>query len=375
MDYKIPEKTAIIGKIPGYNRNIDKDHLFEHELLKGITFIDLRPMSYTFSDALKHADITELFKDLETVVNQIGLFKSDPETSKELFKDILKRMDMDFFSSGDKTTSFSDIEMIRIIGANDSTFTETFSNNFDESNTMVDKLAGVSKKLGSTIFGQTIKGAKGFSYSDTINTLKNINSTITSSAGQNGYNANLLQDIATGSFYGMNMAMPNQWMASSYTSTLTLFVKLIAPVGTPECIQENILKPILYLMAAASPITFGGTMYGFPLMWDIQAHGISNFRLGGIAAMSFIRGSFETTFNSLLQPTIIDVRLTLVPVLNDFAAQAYIEGGKSIYTNPQELGTQHPGDIRRGLLNEELSNVVKNNKPQTTQEKIISIKL
>jgi hypothetical protein len=176
-------------------------------------------------------------------------------------------------------------------------------------------------------------------------------------------------DIATGAFYGMDIAAPTQWQSSSYTSTLTVFVKLIAPAGTPECIERNILEPLLYLLAAASPITYGGIMYGFPLLWDIHAHGITNFRLGGIAAMSIIRGSFETTFNKLLQPTVIDVRLTLVPVLNDFASQVYLsEGQNSMYKHPEELGAQNPADIRRGVLNNPRG--IHNAKPD-----IVSIKL
>jgi hypothetical protein len=151
----------------------------------------------------------------------------------------------------------------------------------------------------------------------------------------------------------MDMAVPTMWNGSSYTSNLTLFIKLVAPVGTSECIQKNILEPILYLLAASSPLTYNGIMYGFPLLWDIQGQGITNFRIGGIQNMSLIRGSFETTFNHLLQPTVIDVRLTLVPLLNDFAVQTNSPNASPIYApeNRKYLGVQNPADIKQGLMN------------------------
>jgi len=152
---------------------------------------------------------------------------------------------------------------------------------------------------------------------------------------------------------GMQLAVPTMWSQSQYTSTLTVFIKLVAPTGSEACIQKNIIEPILMLLAASSPVTVGGTMYGFPSLWDIHAHGITNFRLGGIAALSLIRGSFETTFTADLKPTSIDVRMTLVPLINDFGVQmANLKGDEhSIYKHPEDLGVQNPGDIYRGMTN------------------------
>ena len=156
-----------------------------------------------------------------------------------------------------------------------------------------------------------------------------------------------------------------QSFSSIQTFLFSIFIKLIAPVGTPECIQHNILKPLLYLVAAASPMTAHGLVYGFPLLWKINAKGIAQFRLGGIAAMSVIRGSFETTFNKDFQPTVVDVRLTIVPLLTSFASQ--VGDAENIYEltngNNSPLSIQHPGDISTGTM-------------QTNQnESIVSIKL
>jgi hypothetical protein len=271
-------------------------------------------------------------------------------------------MQKDFGLSDD----FSSTEMLRIVAANDSTFTETFSNGFETDNSIYNKFAQALNKVGQNTFVQMLsKGATAYGQADMLKLIGNIQK----SAINNNMN-NSLTDLATGAFFGMKFGAPSQWTASSYTSTLNVFIKLIAPTGTERCIQENIVKPLLYLTAATSPITFGGLMYGFPLLWDIRARGIATFRLGAIAAMSIIRGTFETTFNNLLQPTIIDVRLTIVPVLNDFASQIYKEDQKSIYTRPQDLGVQNPSDTFGAVINSSRSSPT-----ERLNEEILSIKL
>jgi hypothetical protein len=359
----VPPNTAIIGKLPGYNENIDKDRIYEQDLLKGLAFIDMIPMSYTFGSALKEGNLSDLFKkDLGEVLDRTSLFKSDDQTSLEIFKGILKRMQKDFRLNDD----FTSTNMLRLIAANDSTFTETFSNSFETDNSIFSTFNETINKAGQNKYTQILsKGTTAYGQADMLKLIGNLQKGATGTGVNEGF-----ADLATGAFFGMKFGAPSQWTASSYTSTLNVFIKLIAPTGTEKCIQENIIKPLLYLTAATSPITFGGLMYGFPLLWDIRARGIATFRLGAIAAMSIIRGTFETTFNNLLQPTIIDVRLTIVPVLNDFASQIYKEDQKSIYTRPQDLGVQNPSDTFGAVINSSRSSPT-----ERLNEEILSIKL
>ncbi len=345
----LPSNTAVIGRIPGYNQNIDSSGEFAKELLKGVTFIDLRPMTYVFDSKLIESGGSNFFDNLKKPLSGTALFKREIEPSKKIFKGILSRMQKDFGLSD----NFAETDMIRIIGANDSTFTETFSNSYDERNgvlgaikTGTDKISGTGLAQGARMLS---KGLKSYSHASMIEMTGNLANTINSAGGGAG-----MSDILAGALVGLDMAMPTMWQQSNYSSTLTLFIKLVAPVGTPECIQKNILEPILYLLAAGSPLTYSGIMYGFPLLWDVQAHGITDFRLGGIAAMSLIRGSFETTFNHLIQPTVVDVRLTLIPLLNEFAAQTD-SSPKSIHNNPDSLGVQNPSDIVRGITNSNIN--------------------
>jgi len=369
-------ELAIIGKLPGYNDNIDSDHKFVDNLKKGITYIDLYPSSYVAAGKLNQVvqnstGVFDAMKNFGSAAANLfkspGLFELDPSSvsakndpSGQMFTGMLKRMQDDFELSHD----FAGKKALRIIAANDSTFTEVFTNSFDATNPIVEgynKLKGMAQ--GSPL-GMLAKGGKAYSHTSMMQLIGNANVAINNKSGLSG-----LTELFVGAAFGLNIASPVQWSGSSYNSTLTMFIKLISPTGQPKCIQRNILEPLLYLVAAATPITTYGVVYGYPLLWQVHAHGITNFRLGGIAAMSVTRGSFETTFTKSLQPTVIDVRLTIIPLLTDFATQTLNEGIGSIYKQPQYLGVQNPADIRRGTMNK--GPVAREN----TKPEIVSVKL
>ncbi len=385
------DELAIIGRLPGYNDNIDLGGIFEQDLLKGVTFIDLFPTAYV--DALELSNlastgeaIASSITDFSTSGNPFGvgikeiftkpgIVKSIPNTenvtgaandpSAEMFQGILRRMKSSFGLSEE----FAKKKALRIIAANDSTFTETFTNSFDNENMISGLYNNFKGKLQSqSLISQFTKGAKSFNSMGLANLVGKAHETA-SVAG----NASL-NELMVGAVLGMNIAAPALWSASQYNSTLTMFVKLVSPTGQPNCIRKNILEPLMYLIAASSPITAYGIVYGFPLLWQVHAHGITNFRIGSIAALSIIRGSFETTFTKALQPTVIDVRLTMIPLLTDFAVQTEADassGIKNIYDDSmaQYLGVQNPADINRGLMNK--SAVAQN----SSFDEIVSVKL
>ncbi len=362
------DELAIIGKIPGYNANIDAGGIFEKELLKGVTYIDLYPTAYvdafqlynTATDTGSGAantsagpkNIHPFGIDLKKLFVSPGLVQSIPSSaspkdpSSEMFKGILRKMQASFKLD----ESFSAKKGLRIIAANDSTFTETFTNSFDNENAFVSGYNNLKGNLQSkSLVSQALKGAKTLN----SNAMYDLLGMMHKNAGNSGVT---LQDLGMGAVLGMNVASPAVWSASQYNSTLTMFIKLVSPTGQADCIRKNILEPLMYLIAATSPITGYGVVYGFPLLWQVHAQGITNFRIGSVAAMSIIRGSFETTFTKALQPTVVDVRLTVIPLLSDFASQ--VESAASakvpnIYDTDQAhfLGVQNPADINRGLMN------------------------
>ncbi len=353
---------AIIGRIPGYNSNIDVGGKFEKELLKGVTYVDLFPTAYTDSAGLFDAISGSTSKvsaswfgeNLKKMFQSPGIVRAIPsgstgdtarDPSMANFTSILTRIQKDF----DLDPSFSSKKALRLIAANDSTFTETFTNTFGGENAVATAF-GASQSL-ATGFKPLNAAFKGLKSLDSNAMLDIITRSYNEINAQTGLQT--LGDLMTGAALGMNIATPSLWSASQYNSTLTLFIKLVSPTGQPECIKKNILEPLMYIVAASSPMTSYGTVYGYPMMWQVHAHGITNFRLGSIAALSIIRGSFETTFTKALQPTIIDIRLTLIPLLTDFAVQLNADNTKSIYQDNMAafLGVQNPADIVRGTMN------------------------
>ncbi len=354
---------AIIGKIPGYNSNIDAGGEFEKELKKGITYVDLYPTAFTDTLDLARGSgsETDFFgTQLDKMFTSAGLVKTIPpgqyndqitnaksgDPSYELFKGVLTRMQKGFGLD----ESFKDAESIRIIAANDSTFTETFTNAFDGENVITSGFNYAKGKIGgNSLMAGITKGVKSFDSMAMQNLVGAAYAGINNATGWA-----TLGDLLSGAALGMNIAAPQIWSASQYNSTLTLFVKLVSPTGQPWCIRKNILEPLLYLLAASSPITAYGVVYGYPLMWQVNAQGITNFRIGAIAALSIIRGSFETTFTKALQPTVVDVRLTIIPLLSDFAVQTNAANTDNIYDKDMasNLGVQNPADVVRGTMNQ-----------------------
>ncbi len=356
----------IIGRIPGYNEKIDLGGEFEQELKKGVTYIDLFPTEYTDAIGLSNdlrsgnIDTSKFFGEyLDQIFKNPGLVMTDPpgknssqdtnngDPSAKRFQGILNRM----VSSFGIDPSFAEAKSLRIVAANDSTFTETFTNAYDSENIITSGYNSLKSGVSKIPFmSQFIKGTTGLDSAAMRDLVGGSYSELNQALGSGGAG---LSDLLSGAAFGMNIAAPQIWSASQYNSTLTLFLKLVSPTGQSHCIQKNILEPLLYLIAAASPVTSYGTVYGYPLMWQVHAHGITNFRIGSIAALSIIRGSFETTFTKALQPTVIDVRLTIVPLLSDFAVQTDATGAASIYDDAQVkyLGVQNPADVRRGTMN------------------------
>lgn len=332
MGISPPGEMAIIGRLPGYNSNIDVNGQFVSQLLKGLTFIDLIPATYKLNPSFYTGFNADSFINVLSSTESPFIHESGGDAERH-FKKILQTMD-DGLGLG---SDFTNVSSIRILGANDSTFTESFSNNFD----------GV--KTGNQSIN-ALKGSRlGQAASRITDAYKSMNYEAAMNAFTNDNYGSTVGDILKGSAMGVNFSSPSPWSASSYSSNLTMFIKLVSPSGHSECIKKNIIAPIMYLLAAGNPITARGFAYGFPMIWDVHAHGITRFKIGAISNMTLSRGSFETTFNDKYQPTVIDVRLNIVPLVQDFAVPY---SDSSLYTKDSKLGTQTPGDIFNGSMNQ-----------------------
>jgi len=336
------QNVAIIGKIPGYGQILDYKNTFGKILLRDVTYIDLIPATYTVNLGMigKNGNISDFYKytsgsGATTIIDiyknviknlsdySIKQFEKGLDGIPDIKDDDKKAMVVTakkICSVWEKTTS------IRIMGANDSTFTETISNNFQDNNSgsnlpnvgsmvMNKILPSVNNMLGSeTLIGKF----QNMGYSNALDAL-------TAASTKSG-----LTSLLSGRVLGVQFATPNTWQSSSYNSTLNIFIKLASPSGDPVSIYKNITLPILTMMSAGSPITINGVTYAMPLVWDVRAYGITHFKIGAIAAMTISRGSYETVFNSAKQPLLVDVRLTIVPLMQDFAVQ-YTGSAKGVF--------------------------------------------
>ena len=326
----------VIGKIPGYNYQINNQKVDENKidytnrLRNNLTTIKLRPTGYYINFDGMASDIknkfssfftstvtnentrtaADLYKIGETVPLGQQLKRHMPGTTAlQMWQNLLR---------GNVVKKSTNINELRILATNDSTMTEVFGNNFDTSS--AEKVSNKIQNIPGLQFLQTAK--------------KTV--TIDSSLGlkmlEVGNRDSNLLSIIEGKAVGIQTALPKEWVKSDYTNSLQIMVKLISPSGDPASIDEYILKPLKFLILAVSPATYDGITFGYPTLWEVEADGMMDIKLAGISAMTITRGGNETQFNRFNQPLNVDVRLTIEPLINGFSTLA---NGSSYSTSSQ----------------------------------------
>ena len=303
----------IIGKIPGYNSktrgNAGVD--YENRLLSNLTIVNFSPIGYSIN-LMGKANIYKIgpniipFSDIQN--------NKDINTTGGNISSYTALTQWRNMQSGSSIEGESIYDSFKIVSTNDSTITETLSNNYDDN---------ALDKIGSSTFGSAFsKGAQfingGMSLTSSLDTSAalGILSSLQSYANNElGQAASLLM----GKSIGIQSALPKIWNRSSYNNTCSFTIKLIAPSGSPEDVDMFIVRPLKLLLLAASPVTFDGITYGYPPLWKVEAKGMASLKLAGITAISLSRGGPDTVFNRYNQPTNIDVRIVVEPVIQGFA--------------------------------------------------------
>lgn len=302
-----------IGKIPGYNSNINPGTPdYEKNLLKGITTVSMKPTAYVVNlnpfDQTKDGGAnaftqgSPLFQ-IGSSVNSAGGATAD---ALEHWKNITK--------ANNGLLGGTDADFLRILATADSTISESIENRFEEN--------FYAKLLNGSTSNKTIDSIR-----SGINAFKKGVTGLNSMAG-----AKILETINTGSsvadllaasISGIKVELPKTWEDTAYSSSMSLMVKLISPSGHPEDIKNFVEIPLHYLLLASAPVTYNGLTYGFPPLWEIHATGLMYLKLGVISNIVITRGGNDTSFNKHNQPLSIDVRLTLTPLNNSFATPMY----------------------------------------------------
>ena len=148
---------------------------------------------------------------------------------------------------------------------------------------------------------------------------------------------NQLLQILSAQALGIQTALPKMWMRSDYNNTSSFTIKLISPSGHIDDISKYILRPLRILTLACSPVTFDGASFGYPPIWKVETEGLSTSNLSAITAMTISRGGQDTMFNRYNQPTNVDVRLTVEPLVQGFASP--MKNNLNFYANTTDETT------------------------------------
>ena len=325
----------IIGKIPGYNDNIQNNSssiVYTNRLLSNLTIASFTPVGYS---------INLDTKDLTNSIYKIG------STIKPIAKDLISTYNALTQWKLMQLNALCEeiVDEFKIVCTNESTITETISNSYH--NNMLDDLGN---KLGESTYGQLAASAKKLTTSlDTSTAISILDQMRSETTG--GAAGSLL----LGKMIGIQSAMPKIWTSSSYNNTASFTIKLISPSGHPDDVDQFIIKPLRTLILAASPVTFDGVTYGYPPLWKVESKGLATTKLAAITTISIARGGQDTVFNRYNQPTNIDVRLVVEPIIEGFATPL----NDLLTETPDSNGNvsmivQSPRSIINPMLNESI---------------------
>ena len=336
----------IIGKIPGYNAytrgnaNVD----YENRLLSNLTVVNFTPIGYSIN-LLGKDSIYKLGSNI-TPFSEVsdGLFNTT-NTTINMYTAMTQWQNM---QNGSLTEGEKVYDSFKIVSTNDSTITETLSNNYDDN--ALDKIgASLSSGVMSKVSQYAAGGTSLVSSLDTSAALSMLSSLQNYANGTYGQAASLLM----GKSIGIQSALPKIWNRSSYNNTCSFTIKLIAPSGSPEDVDKFIVRPLKLLLLAASPVTFDGITYGYPPLWKVEAKGMATMKLAGITALSISRGGPDTVFNRYNQPTNMDIRIVVEPVVQGFATPmvSSINDIADDTTGNVKMIVQNPSSITNPMLN------------------------
>ena len=322
----------VIGKIPGYNSNIDNGNNYRSRLVGNLTKVKLTPTGYQINMGALSSSAGGIAGNLSNMYKVGGSIQGTVPGTNTTIPDALTIWGNMLSSNSGVFQKLQQYNELDILCTNDSTMTETFSNGFGDS--AVDDLSNLLTRSG---IGTLIKGVQAAT-------------TYNSNAMQGllGAAANVGNESAVESWakaisakaLNIKIALPKQWVDSQYDNTLQLMIKLVSPNGHPTAIAKNILEPLFMLTTAAAPITYDGIIMGYPMLWQIKTQGLMDIKLGAITAMTITRGGTETQFNNYGQPLNVDVRLTISPLADYYVTPISPNSspvGNDIYDNTLAL--------------------------------------
>ena len=319
--------TMIIGKIPGYNSKtiVNANGIaYTDRLLTNLTIAEFSPVGYTINLAGGWGG------DLSSIGNKIYRLGPEVSSMQDLNSSLNTSDSATLNSIGQYLSTYTALtqwqnmqrfsgettirDTFKLICTNDSSITESLSNSYDHN--MIDKMAD-SLRNSDGMFGKLARrSANAFALGASLDT----NAALSMLSSVNKFGAgNQLLNLVAGKVVGVQSAFPKVWRDSNYNNTSSFTIKLVSPSGHPDDIERFLIQPLKHIILAASPVTFDGIAYGFPPLWKVQAKGLVNMKLAAITSLSISRGGQDTVFNYQNQPTNIDIRIVVEPIVQGFA--------------------------------------------------------
>jgi len=202
---------------------------------------------------------------------------------------------------------------LRLWITDDTTAVDDISSDFE--------LNVIEKAMNSVAgFSTKIKAIRSLVMSGGSNYAEEMKKKMISANSDNGAISSATETAAGMILQGKKVGLPKIWSSSRYDPTLSLNLKLVSPYGNPESIMNYIVKPLTYLLVLGSPKTNDGVSYGLVKPIKVTAYGISNMNLAFIRNINIRRGGRESSYNIHRQPLVIDVSMTISPLVEGFAA-------------------------------------------------------
>lgn len=357
----------IIGKIPSYNSKIrgNSGIDYDNRLLSNLTITSFTPIGYSIDLFGNSGSIYKLGSNIKPVL----------ESGKDAYKDIVTNPDgINIVNTFTALTQWQKMQSaikgnvgqttvydsFKVISTNDSTVTESLSNSYGES--MLSQPFGGNSVIGKYAQGLTNLATLGtritsaMDSTSALSVLSSMQSYATAKGDEFGKQYGQAMSVLFGRAIGIQSAFPKIWSRSSYNNTTSLTIKLVSPSGHPDDVDNFVIKPLMHILLAASPVTFDGITYGFPPLWNVESKGVQTSKLAGISMVSISRGGPDTLFNRYNQPTNIDVRIVVEPVVEGFATpmSSDITDDIDASTGATKMLVQNPLSIIKPMLNKNI---------------------
>jgi len=131
---------------------------------------------------------------------------------------------------------------------------------------------------------------------------------------------------------GSSLPMPNIWSGTTFNSSLSVRLKLIAPDGHPDTIKEYITDPLKVLTSMAGGINVNGWFVNSPIQWEVHIPGIAYIRSAMITSLTVTK-TLDSAFNVYGQPTSVDVSMLIIPMIQGHATVTKGDGVKDMWFN------------------------------------------